>query len=281
MNTLNFNIFGIIMCSTFLSYINWNVDSDIFTIPLIDHPVRWYGLFWMLGILLSYRVLLKIFKQENKTVELLDNLTIYIVSGTIIGARLGHILFYDPSYYLSNPLKIPAIWEGGLASHGGGIGILMSMYLFNKKYKTGFLWLADRLAIITPLAGCCIRLGNLMNSEMIGKPTDLPWAFIFSKVDTVPRHPAQLYEAIYCIILFALLYFLWKNSSIKERKGNIFATLLVLFFSLRFVDKFFKINQEAFEDHMMINMGQVLSIPFVLFGLGILIYNKMRHRNSV
>ncbi|MEN5055408.1 prolipoprotein diacylglyceryl transferase [Sphingobacterium kitahiroshimense] len=260
----------------FLSYINWSVDPEIFTIPFIDRPVRWYGLLWALGIFLSFWVLSIIFKKENKPLELLEKLSTYIVLGTMIGARLGHVLFYDPVYYFGNPLKIFAIWEGGLASHGGGLGIIIAMYLFCRNTKTNFLWTADRLAIVVPLAGCCIRLGNLMNSEMIGKPSDLPWAFIFSKVDAIPRHPAQLYEAIYCFFLFILLFLLWKYSSMKKIGGNLFALLLILLFSLRFIDEFFKINQEAFEDNMVINMGQILSIPFIVIGIIILIYNRIK-----
>ncbi|WDF67610.1 prolipoprotein diacylglyceryl transferase [Sphingobacterium oryzagri] len=263
----------------FLSFIRWDVDPNIFILPIVHHPIRWYAVFWLLGIILSYGVLLKILKSENKSAELLDKLAGYILLGTIIGARLGHVLFYDPSYYFSNPAKILAVWEGGLASHGGGIGLLTAMYLFSKKTNLDFLWIADRLAIVVPLAGCCIRLGNLMNSEMIGKPTDVPWAFIFEKIDPIPRHPAQLYEAIYCLFLFVLLYGLWRYSSIKRIQGNSFALLLILLFIFRFVDEYFKINQEAFEDSLPINMGQILSIPFILGGIALLVYNSKRKKS--
>jgi len=257
-----------------LNYIVWNVESDILTLPIIDHSIRWYGLFWLLGIILSYQVLLVIFKKEYRPAELLDQLSIYILVGTVIGARLGHIFFYDPAYYLSHPFKILAIWEGGLASHGGGIGILIGIFLFARKHKLSFLWVADRIALVVPIAGACIRLGNLMNSEMIGTPTHLPWAFIFTHIDQIPRHPAQLYEALYCMLLFVLLYSLWKRPFFRNQTGNSFALLLILLFSFRFFDEYLKINQERFEDALSINMGQILSLPFILDGFILLIANS-------
>ena len=262
--------------SLILNFITWDVNSDIFTIPIINHPIRWYGIFWLLGIILCYRLLWAMFKKEARAVEFLDQLSIYIVLGTIIGARLGHVLFYDPSYYFSNPLKIFAIWEGGLASHGGGIGILAAIFLFAKKQKLPFLWVADRIALVVPIAGACIRLGNLMNSEMIGTPTNMPWAFIFTSIDQIPRHPAQLYEALFCIILFLLLRYLWTKPILKNNIGNCFALLLVLLFTFRFLDEFLKLNQEDFENSWVINMGQLLSIPFIIIGSALLIINSRR-----
>ncbi|WP_286857646.1 MULTISPECIES: prolipoprotein diacylglyceryl transferase [Sphingobacterium] len=262
--------------SIVLNFITWDVSSDIFTIPIINHPVRWYGLFWLLGIVLSYRVLWNLFKKEGRPVEFLDQLSIYIVLGTVIGARLGHVLFYDPSYYFSNPLKIFAIWEGGLASHGGGIGILAAIFFFARKKKLSFLWVADRIALVVPIAGACIRLGNLMNSEMIGTPTKLPWAFVFTAIDPIPRHPAQLYEALFCLLLFLLLNYLQTKPILKNNIGNCFALLLILLFSFRFMDEFLKINQEDFESSLFINMGQLLSIPFVLIGSALLVINSKR-----
>ncbi|WP_433903370.1 prolipoprotein diacylglyceryl transferase [Sphingobacterium puteale] len=261
--------------STVLNFITWDVSSDIFTIPIINHPVRWYGLFWLLGIVLSYRVLWNLLKKEGRPVEFLDQLSIYIVLGTVIGARLGHVLFYDPSYYFSNPLKIFAIWEGGLASHGGGIGILVAIFFFAKKKKLSFLWVADRIALVVPITGACIRLGNLMNSEIIGTPTKLPWAFVFTAIDPIPRHPAQLYEALFCLLLFLLLNYL-QTKPILNNIGNCFALLLILLFSFRFMDEFLKINQEDFESSLFINMGQLLSIPFVLIGLALFVINSKR-----
>lgn len=262
--------------SLILNFITWDVNSDIFTLPIINHPIRWYGIFWLLGIILCYRLLWTMFKKEGRAVEFLDQLSIYIVLGTMIGARLGHVLFYDPSYYFSNPLKIFAIWEGGLASHGGGIGIVVAIFLFAKKQKLPFLWVADRIALVVPIAGACIRLGNLMNSEMIGTPTNLPWAFIFTSIDQIPRHPAQLYEALFCTILFLLLRYLWTKPILKNNIGNCFALLLILLFSFRFLDEFLKLNQEDFENSLFINMGQLLSIPFILIGSTLFIINSRK-----
>lgn len=262
--------------SILLTFITWDASSDIFSIPIINHPIRWYGLFWLLGIVLCYRILWSMFKKEGRPAEFLDQLSIYIMVGTIIGARLGHILFYDPSYYHSNPLKIFAIWEGGLASHGGGIGILVAIFLFARKQKLPFLWVADRIALVVPIAGACIRLGNLMNSEMIGTPTDLPWAFVFTSIDQIPRHPAQLYEAIFCVLLFLLMNHLWTKPILKNNIGNCFAMLLILLFSFRFLDEFLKINQEDFENFLFINMGQLLSIPFILLGSAHLVINSKK-----
>jgi len=230
-------------------------------------------LLWAIGIYLAFRVLLQVFKKENKPTELLDKLALYIIIGTVLGARLGHVLFYDPKYYLTHPLEIFAFWQGGLASHGGGIGIILAIYLFSVKEKLNFLWTADRIALVVPLVGGFIRVGNLMNSEMIGTVTDVPWAMIFTHVDNQPRHPAQLYEAIFCFLLFAFLYYAYNHNKFKKT-GDLFAVLLISLFSFRIIDEFFKINQTAFEEGMIFNMGQLLSIPFILVGIFILVRNK-------
>lgn len=268
------------MLNTLFNFIVWDVNSDIFTIPFINHPVHWYGIFWGIGLFLSYRILSKILKDDGKRPEFLDQLTLYIVIGTVLGARLGHVLFYDPAYYLSNPLKILAVYEGGLASHGGGIGILIALYLFARKQKINYWWIADRIALVVPVAGACIRLGNLMNSEIIGTPTDVPWAFVFTRVDQIPRHPAQLYEAIFCLLLFVVFYLSWNRGLFKNKNGNVFGVLLITLFSFRFVDEFFKVSQEAFEDSMLLNMGQLLSIPFVLIGLAIIMFNAFNTKSN-
>lgn len=249
-----------------LNFITWNINPEIFTVPFIGHPVRWYGLFWAIGLLLSYRVMSKFFKEESKPIELLDRLSLYVIIGTVLGARIGHVIFYDPDYYLAHPVEIFAIWHGGLASHGGGMGILFALLLFARKEKLDFLWLADRVALVVPLAGAFIRLGNLMNSEMVGTPTDVPWAFIFTHYDMQPRHPAQLYEAIFCFTLFFVLMKV-RRLPFYKTNGKIFGLLLILLFLFRFLDEFLKINQESFEDQLALNMGQYLSIPFILIGI--------------
>jgi len=254
-----------------LNYIIWNVDPDIFVIPYLNHPVRWYGLSWALAFLVSQQVMYYIYKRDGRPREEVDTLTIYMVVAAIGGARLGHVLFYEPADFFSQPLKIFAVWEGGLASHGGAIGILIALYFFARKTKVKYLWIVDRLVIVSALCGFLIRLGNLMNSEMIGLPTSLPWAFVFTRVDNIPRHPAQLYEAIYCLILFGFLFWLFYKKGKALNNGILTGLFLIILFSLRFIDEFLKVNQEAFEDGLLLNMGQILSIPFVICGIVILI----------
>ena len=262
--------------TAFLSYIVWDANSDIFTIPYINHPVRWYGLSWALGFLLSQQVMYFIYKKDGRSREEVDTLTIYMVIAAIAGARLGHILFYDPIDFLREPHRIFAIWEGGLASHGGAIAVLIALYFFSRKTKVKYLWIVDRLVIVSALTGMLIRLGNLMNSEMVGIPTTLPWGFVFTRIDNLPRHPAQLYEAIYCFMLFVFLFGTWYKKRATLVDGFLTGWFLVILFSLRFVDEFLKVDQVSFEDNMMLNMGQLLSIPFVIIGIVILIMTYRR-----
>lgn len=262
-----------------LQYITWNPSPEIFTIPGIDWPVRWYGLMWALAFIGSHVVMNRVFRAEGRTDKQLDSLTLYIIVGTILGARLGHCFFYGPWFdeydmfgrvvnegYLSHPLNILKVYEGGLASHGGAIGILIAMILYCRKTGESWLWLFDRLVIAVPLAALCIRFGNLMNSEIIGTITTVPWAFIFVQEDHHPRHPAQLYEAMYCLVLFFLMFWLWKTKRDRVGPGFMFGLLCVLLFTGRFFVEFYKENQVAFEDQLTINMGQWLSVPFVLAG---------------
>ncbi|MCX8081274.1 MAG: prolipoprotein diacylglyceryl transferase [Bacteroidia bacterium] len=264
--------------------IDWNPSPEIFTIPGIGWPVRWYGLLWALALLASQYVMKIIFLREGKTLQQLDKLTMYIILGTIIGARLGHCLFYGPHFdvydeqgnlleegYLSHPLNILKVYEGGLASHGGALGILISAWLFSKKEKMSYLWLMDRLVVVVPLAGMFIRFGNLMNSEIIGTPSDAPWAFRFIQVDNIPRHPSQLYEALFCLVLFGIMYWLWHKKIFISVHGTLFGLLCMLLFTERFLVEFIKENQVEFENSMTLNMGQWLSIPLVVFGMGMMV----------
>lgn len=264
-----------------LDYIIWDVDPDIFIVPVLNHPIRWYGLSWALGFLLSQQVIYYIYKREGRTVKEVDTLTIYMIIASMVGARLGHVLFYDPIYYFNEPLKILAIWEGGLASHGGAIGILIALYFFARKTNVKYLWIVDRLVIVSALMASLIRLGNLMNSEMVGLPTTLPWGFVFTDIDNVPRHPAQLYEAIYCFLLFLFLFWVWYRKRNEIKDGFLTGWFLIILFGLRFVDEFFKINQVSFEDDLILNMGQLLSIPFILAGLIILLRNRNKNKVNV
>lgn len=259
----------------FLNYIRWNVEPEIFTIG--SFGLRYYALCWLLAFVVSYILMLKIFKKEGKTQELLDQLTVYIFVGTLLGARLGHCLFYDFDYYKDHLLEIFLPFQyvngtftltgfAGLASHGAAVGIITALYLFTRKYKIDFLWIADRLVLVVPIAGAFIRLGNFFNSEIIGKPSNLPWAVVFEKIDNVPRHPGQLYEAIAYIVIFFILWAIYRKSQ-KTKPGYLFGLFLALLFGARFILEYFKIDQVDFESGMLFNMGQLLSIPFIAIGL--------------
>lgn len=264
----------------------WDVSPEIFSFGPFDigsfelgpFSVRWYGLLFAASFVIGFQIMHWIFKIEKKSEDDLNDLVWYMILGTVIGARLGHCLFYNPSYYLSNPIEILKIWQGGLASHGAAIGILTAMYLYSKK-KVGqsFLWILDRVVITVALAGSLIRLGNLFNSEIIGIPSDLPWAFVFSRIDDVPRHPTQLYESIFYLISFFILFGIYKKKKANTEQGLIFGLFLILIFGFRIIVEFLKENQSAFEQGMVLNMGQILSIPLVIFG-GYLLYRIKKQK---
>ena len=265
----------------FFTFITWNFNPDAFEIPILNFPVRWYGLLFALSFLVGQQVMHFIYKREGRPAGEVETLTIYVALATVIGARLGHVLFYDPVYFFHNPSKIIATWEGGLASHGAGIGLFIALYLFARKTNVPYLWILDRMTIIVASTGCLIRLGNLMNSEMVGIPTTMPWGFVFVLVDDVPRHPAQLYESICCFFLFIGLFSAWYKFKDRMANGFLFGWFLTILFSFRFIDEFFKINQEPFEDGMILNMGQLLSIPFILTGIIILFLSKKKSQQTL
>jgi prolipoprotein diacylglyceryl transferase len=263
----------------FLASIYWDASPEFFSIGPLH--IRWYGLLFALGFAVGYQILWWIFKKENHGQKELDALTIYMVIGTVIGARLGHCLFYDPVYYLSNPLKILMIWEGGLASHGAAIGILAALFLFLRQHKNfSFLWLADRLVITIALAACFIRLGNFMNSEILGEPAAIPWAVVFARYDMIPRHPAQLYEAVCYLAIFFFLLFYYKKHTMATPKGFLIGIFLTLVFSARFIIEFFKLQQAGFDPPLGLQMGQWLSIPLVIAGIWLIKYSLARRSNS-
>ncbi len=257
---------------TLLTFI-WHADPELISFGFLK--ARWYGLLFATGYIVGYYIMIWIYKKEKLDVKEVETIFIYTAIGGILGARLGHILFYDIELYLENPLEIFYIWHGGLASHGGAIGILLIMlyYCKKKKYKS-YLWIIDRMVIPIALGGMFIRLGNFFNSEIIGKPTDLPWGIIFEMnpfYSKVPRHPSQLYEALAYLGIFIFLfkYYIFKFQKIKE--GSILGFFLVLIFLVRFLLEFTKENQVDFENNMFMNMGQVLSIPLVLLGLWLIL----------
>lgn len=257
-----------------MTHIVWDFNPELFWGSFRDwwlnyFPVvpRWYGVTFASGILGGFYIMQYFFKKEGKSEELLNTAFILFVVGTIIGARLGHCLFYEPGFYLSHPLEILYIWKGGLASHGGTIGIFICMVIFVNKYKKdiNFLWLADRLSIAISFGVPFIRIGNFFNSEIIGRPSDLPWAVIFKRVDNVPRHPAQLYEALSYWLVCILLLISYKK--LKDKPGKLIGYMFIGIFTARFFIEFLKEDQTAFEKGMILNMGQLLSIPFVALGI--------------
>jgi prolipoprotein diacylglyceryl transferase len=243
--------------------IPWDVNPEIFRIG--SFAVRWYGLLFASSFLFGYIIMNKIFRNENLKQEILDRLTVYMAVGVVIGARLGHCFFYEPAYYLSNPLEILKIWRGGLASHGAAIGILIALWLFVRKEKKDYTWVIDRIAIVVALSGFFIRMGNLMNSEIYGVETTLPWGFVFLRNgETAPKHPTQIYEGLTYLLMFILLYRLYWRIKGEHVQGLLISLLMILVFTARFFIEFLKEDQVAFESTMKLNMGQWLSKPFVL-----------------
>ena len=271
-----------------LNYIVWNPDLEAFRLGPI--AVRWYGLMWITGLALAYFVVKKLYKEQKIKDEYFDPLFIYCFFGILIGARLGHCIFYEPDYFLTSGkglvemiLPIRFLPEGGfkligyagLASHGGTLGLMIALWMYVRKTKLGIWTVLDNIAIATGTTACFIRLGNLMNSEIIGKVTDVPWAFIFEHVDKVPRHPGQLYEAIAYAILFCIMWTIYKRSHQHPTSttqhpqvgtGWYFGFCLTYIFTFRFFIEYTKEIQEAFEATLPIDMGQILSIPFILLG---------------
>lgn len=267
-----------------LTYITWDVSPDIFTIPEFmgfgPFTIRWYGLLFAAGFLIGQQIMTHIFKKEGKPLEDIDTLTLVMVASTVLGARLGHFLFYEPEVFVKNPLEIILPPFAGLASHGALIGILFGLWLYTRKRQsTGqtFLWLTDRMVILVALAGAFIRFGNLMNSEIVGTVTDKPWGFIFvqnMEYNQYPRHPAQLYESISSLILFFVLFALWNKYKAATPRGLLLGIALIWIFALRFMYEFVKENQVNFEDTLPLNMGQFLSIPAVLLGIYLVIRSR-------
>lgn len=254
--------------------IQWNISPEIISIGMIS--IRWYGLLFATSFVLGFRLIEKVFAKEKVSAEHLDRLFIYMVIGTIGGARLGHCLFYEPEIYLANPIQILKIWEGGLASHGAAIGIFSLLAFYCRKYRLNWLWLVDRLCLTVALAGGFIRLGNLFNSEILGKPGNVPWSFVFRRVDLIPRHPTQIYESITYFTSFGILYWLYSEKKKGEEQGFLFGLFLILVFGGRFFLEFFKENQVAFEASLPLNMGQLLSLPLVAIGFILVLRSKVR-----
>ena len=265
--------------------ITWDFDPEIFSIG--NHGIRWYGLMIASALLIGYLIFKRYLRGDKLTPEMVDRLLIYLAIAGIIGARLGHCLVYEPDYYLKNPLEILKVWKGGLASHGWAVGILISLWLYHRKFKVPFLWLMDRIVIVVALASVFIRLGNFFNSEIYGLPTHLPWGVEFVRdrlynsttgevLPTVPRHPTQLYEALSYLLIFIASFVFYRKRNLEVRDGFIFSVFMIALFSARILIEFLKIDQVAFEAGMIFNMGQLLSLPFIFTGIGLIIYTKLK-----
>lgn len=286
----------------FLASVVWTVDPIAFHLGSLE--IRWYGLLWALGLGLALLIQEKLYKHEKLPADWTDKLFFYMTIGVIVGARLGHCFFYEwyetssqvahfygidkPVHflgmtfnyrnpYIENPFKLLKIWEGGLSSHGGAFGLIFMAWLLSKRhFKTGLVWIFDRLMIGICICGACIRLGNLMNSEIYGNPTSMPWGFQFNgDIDEAGNpifsHPTQIYEILYCLITFAVCWWLYWKRNAYEYNGLIFGVSLIGIFFTRFMLEFIKLDQEAFEAGHLLNMGQILSIPFVIWGIWLII----------
>lgn len=297
--------YSMLINATF-AWLYWNPPREAFTIPFIDRPIMWYGICFVTGFVLGYFILLPILRTyllnsrpsagasnppsdsevtaaKQLSVKLADRLTWLIVLGTVVGARLGHVLFYDWAYYQQHPGDIVKVWEGGLASHGGTLGVIASLFLFlrwNRRLvpSLSFVSLIDMLVIPTALTACCIRIGNFINQEILGSETRLPWGVIFGHPadgsSSVPRHPVQLYEAAAYLATFVLLYVLWRRKGDSLKPGVLSGLFFILVFGGRFLIEFLKVPQGAIIDESFLQMGQYLSIPFICFGVALLVLPK-------
>lgn len=233
---------------------------------------RWYGLMFACAFIFGYLLCARLMRQGGRNPDEVDLLLIYVLVATIIGARLGHVIFYDLEFYLRNPQLIPAVWRGGLASHGAAIAIIIAMWLYVRRVPgMTFYWLADRVVPAVAVGGMFIRIGNFFNSEILGTQSDLPWAIVFANVDSVPRHPSMLYESLSTVIVLAVLMLIYRLYDRKPPEGSLFGSFLVLLFSGRFLIEFTKLHHSPFEEALLLNMGQWLSIPLVLFGAWLLL----------
>ncbi len=273
-----------------INYVHWDINPEI--LNLFGISLRYYGIIFVTGLILCIYILKWIFKKESMPYSSLEKLSIYGIIGIFVGARLGHCFFYEPAYFLNHPLEvilpIQQTNDGykftgyqGLASHGGTIGLLIALILYARKTKQSIIKTLDLIAIVAPLGGFFIRIANLMNSEIIGIPTSVPWAFIFAYEDNLPRHPAQLYEAIAYLFIFGLLLYHYIYKRDKMRNGYSFGLALVLIFTARFFIEFVKEKQVAFENTMQLDMGQLLSIPLIVFGIGIMIVVNIKGKKHI
>ena len=259
----------------------WDIHPTLFTIGPVE--VRYYGLMWALGFIISAYIISNIMKREGYPEKTFDSFFWYALLSTVIGSRLGHCLFYAPGYYLTHPIEILYIHQGGMASHGAAVGLLVGLWLFSRKNKIPYIWSLDRIGILVAISGALVRIGNFMNSEIFGRPTSLPWGveFVLSNewntlYKGLPCHPTQLYEALAYLIIFVVFLWLYYRKNLAQRRpGAMFGIFLIALFGIRFLIEFIKNPQEDFEVGMILNMGQLLSIPFIVAGC-VLLYRAYR-----
>jgi prolipoprotein diacylglyceryl transferase len=271
-----------------LDYIIWNADPVLFRIGNV--VIRWYSVLLVLSFYISYLFVDHIFERENVSKTTMHSFGIFIIAGLLLGGRLVHCLFYEPEYYLKFPLDIIKPWRGelgngarfvgyrGMSGHGSVIGIILGIVINAVRTKTSIIWMIDRIAIFGPLIGFFVRIGNLFNSEILGTSSGLPWAFVFKRVDGIPRHPVQVYEAIAYLIIFIVSWEYYRRRGINAKSGAILGLVLVLVYSSRFILEFFKADQSRIESSMALNMGQVLSIPFIIIGLILLFRPRIKRK---
>ena len=268
------------MFSILPSYIVWDVDPAIFTI--FGREIRYYGLTWALAFIVGLWIFNRIVKREKLGEKVLDSIFSHVVISCVVGAKFGHCLFYDPVHYLTHPIQMLYIWEGGFASHGAAIGILIGLWLFSRKNKLPYIWSLDRIGIVVAIGGALIRLGNLFNSEIYGLETSMPWGFIFVREsETLPMHPTQLYEALSYLVIFIVLWYMYFKKDIARRMpGVMFGIFLITLFLARFFIEFVKNPQVDFEASMTLDMGQWLSIPFIIAGIVILVQALRKYKKQ-
>jgi len=248
-----------------LEHFIWNIDPVLLHLGPLQ--LRWYGLLFVGSFFLGLYLLQWIYRREHRDPAVLDTLLIYIMVGAVVGARLMHCLAYEPDFYLSHPLEILKVWKGGLASHGGLIGVLLALYMFAQKYNESYLWLLSRVTIPGALTAAFVRFGNLFNSEILGKPADLPWAIVFERIDMVPRHPVQLYEAFSYLTLLIILLFVYIKSKPDFATRILPGIFLTFMFTVRFLLEYTKTKQADYTWSLPVSTGQALSLPFILIGI--------------
>ncbi len=266
-----------------IAAIYWDPNPEIFTLPFVNWPIFWYGVLFALAFAIGFPIFVGILtrffgkEEKRKAIQIADRITIYMILGTVIGARLGHFLFYErPENYLRDPLEILRIWEGGLASHGAAIGIILALILFSWRIRSieptlTWIRLLDFVSVPTALGAVFIRIGNFINQEILGTPTDLPWGVVFGhpadRSASIPRHPVQIYEALF---YFAVFLFLWRftfQRSFLLARGKLIGLFLILVFGFRFSIEFLKTEQSHLLSTFSLTMGQILSIPVIILGL--------------